>query len=520
MGELVMNRLVVLSFVVVFACASLAQSNGQSLPFYSWTQAFHTQDDGAAECTCLDTDPNGDIFCAGPFQGTVDFDPSVGLDLRTAKGQQDLFIGRFHKDGSRAWVRTLGGPGAAWDDSIGDMTIDRLGNVVFAGGFASTVDFDPGEGTDLRTAIGMQDGFVTQLGPDGSYRWTQVLGGREAIVTIKGLCLDASGNEYLTGSFTGSVDFDPGAGVDLHKAAEGYVSEFVTKLYADGSYAWTRTLGGPFYAYGVKVQADRQGGIYVAGRYNAYMDVDFDPRPGIDLHDCHGDCDIFITKFDTDGTYLWTKTLGGAGWDLPYDLCLDAAGNLYLTGTFSLLVDFDPGDGEDYLYSPYQHVGTCFLTKLDPNGRYGWTTTIGSDEVLSAGTAVRVDPMGNSYVIGERLIAGFQPEEIPSGKSPRSDVFLSEIDPNGHVMWTQQWHAVIEGRIIEPDFYSPWKWGLGLAPDGDLVVSGRFSGGVDFDPGEGTDSHVSTGLFDGFITKLAHLAGVYSVNLQAGGTAN
>jgi hypothetical protein len=394
------------------------------------------------------------------------------------------------------------------------MQIDRSGNVYLVGDFASVVDFDPGEGTDLRTALGMRDGFVMRLGADGSYSWTRVVGGSDATVVIRGLCLDGEGSLYLTGSFTGTVDFDPGIGEDRHKAADDYVSEFVTKLNADGSYAWTRTLGGPScYAYGTKIRADRHGGIYVAGRYNAYMDVDFDPGPGTDIRDCHGDCDIFITKFDTQGTYLWTQTMGGAGWDMPNDLCLDASGNLYVTGTFSIYVDFDPGDGQDIRYSPHQHVGTCFVTKLDSNGGYGWTTTVG-DEALSAGTALRVDPLGYTTVVGERLISG-----NPSDGTPRSDVFLSELNPNGRVMWTDEWLSVVEGTVVDTGItvYYPLPWAAALTSNGGILVSGRFNDRVDFDPGQGTDIHSGDGIFNGFVSKLARIPGVQSVNVQTGG---
>jgi hypothetical protein len=128
---------------------------------------------------------------------------------------------------------------------------------------------------------------------------------------------------------------------------------------------------------------------------------------------------------------------------------------------------------------------------------------------------VRVDPLGYTYVVGERLIS-----DTPTDGTSRSDVFFSELDPNGHVMWTDEWLSVVEGTVVDTGItvYYPLPWAAALTSNGGILLSGRFNGLVDFDPGTGTDIHRGDGVFDGFVSKLTRVPGVHSVNVQTGGS--
>jgi hypothetical protein len=483
----------------------------QSYPL-AWTRAFQGRPDSTSECVVVDTDPNGEFFCAGHFSGTVDFDPSDDVDLRTAVGGQDIFVSRFKSDGTRVWVRTLGG---GMDEIVTDMKVDSSSAVTFAGSFQFDVDFDPGQGKDVHTAAGIRDAFVTRLKSDGSYGWTKVLGGPDAMVTIKGLCLTASGDILVTGSFSGSADFDPGAGVDVH-TAPGDASAFLTKLHSDGSYAWTKTFGGSSYARGVKVETDPNGQIYLAGDFQST--VDFVTAGHIEPRSSSGDCDIFIIGCDSQGNSLWTRTVGGADWDRPFDMCLDAAGDLYVTGAYSLWVNFNPTGQADWRYTPNYHVGQCFVMMMHHDGRYGWTTTIGDDTVRTTGMTVRVDPNGQVLVAGEQTSS-----DALIAEDPRSDLFVAGLSREGKITWTHQWTSIVDTLVYCPGTgaaaLSPWPWGLTLSPAGDVLLSGRFNAAVDWSGTGATATMVPTGAMDGFLAKLSHAGGTYSVSLQAGATA-
>lgn len=107
------------------------------------------------------------------------------------------------------WVKGIGGG----TESIGySIELDAFGNVYTTGSFMGTVDFDPGLGVFNLAAVGQRDVFISKFDASGNFIWATSFGsplndyGRS-------LFADASGNIYLTGSFEGTADFDPGTGI-------------------------------------------------------------------------------------------------------------------------------------------------------------------------------------------------------------------------------------------------------------------------------------------------------------------
>ncbi len=190
----------------------------------------------------------------------------------------------------------MGGSG----ESAGlSMTVDSNDNLYLTGFFDGTVDFDPSAGMNNHTSAGGQDIFLTRINADGSYGWTKTMGGPDDDNGFS-VAVDGSGDLYVTGYFRGTVDFDPGDGMDNHTAAvntSGYDTNdiFLTRINADGSYGWTKTMGGSGEDSGLSVVVDNSGKLYVTGGFSDA--VDFNPGPDTDFHGSAGNSDIFISKF-------------------------------------------------------------------------------------------------------------------------------------------------------------------------------------------------------------------------------
>jgi len=160
-------------------------------------------------------------------------------------------------------------------------------------------------------------------------------------------------------------------------------------------YSWTKTTGGTSLDQGHSAAVDASGNVYVTGFFVGT--VDFDPGPGTDSHTSNGSADIFLTKINADGTYAWTKTMGGAGGDFGNSAAVDASGNVYVTGFFMGTADFDPGPGIDNHAS--NGNDDIFLTKINADGTYGGTKTMGGTSE-DRGYSAAVDASGNVYVTG------------------------------------------------------------------------------------------------------------------------
>ncbi len=307
------------------------------------------------------------------------------------------------------------------------------------------------------------------------------------------VAVDGSGNGYVTGSFSSTVDFDPGSAVDNH-TSNGDGDVFLSTFDPSGAIKWARTWGGSNGDYGVGVAVDGSGNVYVTGYFRGT--VDFDPGSGVDSHASNGYEDVFLSKFDSSGAFNWARTWGGSSayYDQGLGVAVDGSGNVYVTGWFGSVVDFDPGSGVDnHTSNEGQDV---FLSKFDSSGDFKWARTWGGSHDSDGGLGVAVDASGNVYLTGWfHGPVDFDPGNGVDNHTSNgySDVFLSKFDPSGTFNWARTWGG------------SYWlDKGRGVAVDGsgNVYVTGLFDGIVDFDTGSGVDNHKSNWSHDVFLSKF------------------
>lgn len=111
--------------------------------------------------------------------------------------------------------------------------------------------------------------------------------------------------------------------------------------------------------------------------------ADFNPGTGTANLTTAGQSDIYISKLDADGNFLWAKRIGGNSWDDGSGISLDATGNIYVTGHFSGTVDFDPGAGTANLTSAGNY--DIFICKLDAAGNFLWAKKLATAMAIIAG---------------------------------------------------------------------------------------------------------------------------------------
>lgn len=285
------------------------------------------------------TDAAGNVYVAGGFNGTADFDPSPTTSVSlTSKGVRDAFVAKYTPDGALLWARGLGGAG---DDFGHSVALDAAGNVYLAGWFQGTADFDPGPGTLNLTSAGGFDAFVLRLDPAGNLAWAKSVGGAGQDYAYS-VAVDAAGNVYATGEFEGTGDFDPGPATLILTSA-GNADVFVVKLTAAGGLDRAWGLGGVGPDSAMAVVAGGTDGVYLGGRFQGT--VDFDPGPGTYPLTSAGDNDGFVMKLTGTGALTWVRALSGVDGQGLYSLAVDAAGNVYAGGFFGGTTDFDPGPG-------------------------------------------------------------------------------------------------------------------------------------------------------------------------------
>jgi hypothetical protein len=445
----------------------------------TWGEIYYDRSQSVA------SDSSGNIYIAGWFEGTVDFDPTDGIDNHSSVDASDAFLSKFDSSGNFKWAKTWGG---TWPDCARGVDIDASGNIYVSGYFRDVVDFNPGSGIENHTAAGNSDCFLSKFNAAGYYRWSCTWGGTNSYQG-RASVVDDAGNSDVTGFFWDAVDFNPGSGVDSHTSL-GMGDAFLSKFDTSGTFQWVRVWGGTLYEQDRGVALDSLGNVYVTGWF-ADM-VDFNTGAGTEEYSTNGVDDVFLSKFDSSGTFQWARTWGGLNFDYGYDVSVDSSGNAYVTGKFWDVVDFGPSEEIDSHTS--LGVNDVYLSKFNTSGDFLWAQSWGgTDNDTGEGTAI--DSFGNIYVTGAfsgtvdfDLSLGID-EHISNGSE---DAFLCKFDSNGNSLWARTW-----GGIETDHAYRTSVDGYNNA-----CAVGSFANTVDFNPSLEIDEHISNGGEDVFLSKF------------------
>ncbi len=465
-----------LAIVFLFVSSSFGQSSQVS---YGWTKIMGgtSGDNGWA----ITTDSSGNVYVTGDFLGTVNFGLDFGTtDIKTGAGQVDIFITKINSNGTYGWTKIMGGN--LFDDRGHAITTDSSGNVYVTGDFWYSANFGLDFGTtDTKTSAGQQDIFITKINSNGTYGWTKRMGGTSQDLG-NDITTDSSGNVYVTGSFGGTVNFGLDFGNTDIKTGGG---TFITKINSNSAYGWTKVISG---TSGNGIVIDSSGNVYLTGDFQGTVNFGLDFGT-TDSKISAGSWDIFITKINSNGTYSWTKVMGGTLWDAGNGIATDSSGNVYLTGDFQGTVNF----GLDFGTTDIKAGGGTFITKINSNGTYGWTKVISG----TSGNGIVIDSSGNVYVTGQlygtvNFGLDFGTTDIKTSAGIW-DIFITKVNSNGTYGGTK-----IMGATSDDHGY-----GITTDSSGNVYVTGSFQGTVNFGFDWGiTDIKTSLGVYDIFITKL------------------
>lgn len=324
-------------------------------------------------------DSNNNLYVTGSFTGAspVNFNPD-GSDIKSGFGTEgtDIFLSKWDSSGVYQWTKVIGGTG---QDRGYRIAIDGSNNVYIAGlFFSSSIDFSLA-GTDVHGGEG--DGwyyYLSKWNADNTYGWTKTFG---PVTNLRGVAIAVTngGDAFIAGSYNETVNFNPD-GSDI-KTTNGLSDAFVSKWSASGVYQWTKAFGSTGdYEYVKGLGVNKDGDVVLTGGFSSA--VNFNPN-GSDIKEPNGDSeDVFISSWNSSGTYRWTKVIGGEGEELGLDLTVKD-NNIYVAGMFNGTVDFNPDGGD--VKKAYSS-NDIFITMLKGDGpapNYCKQIDINSDGILN-----------------------------------------------------------------------------------------------------------------------------------------
>jgi hypothetical protein len=365
------------------------------------------------------------------------------------------------------WVKSNHGYGGNAETYF--MDIDTNGNIYTIGFFSGTVDFDPSpSNASMLTASAGPSWYIQKLDKNGNFIWVRSIYNSQG--RVNSFKVDDSGDLYIIGEFSDSIDLDPGYLV-YNLVSQGGWDVFMLKLSTDGNFIWAKSFGGSNDNCGKSLCIDPQGNVYSHGSFKGT--ADFDPGPGTFFLNSQKGQSAFVQKLDHNGDFIWAKafllqdTLSGGCEGKSIDL--DSDGNVYCAGWFQGPVDFDPGPGVNI---PPSNAMGVYITKLDSLGNFLWLryhTYVGSWGYGFLNSMV-LDRYNNVYATG--IVNGsvdFDPG--PDTLLLPNIVFIQKLDKDGNFLWAKSYGYGDNPNSITTDTF------------GNIYTTGSFKDSTQLDPG-------------------------------------
>ncbi len=427
-------RLLTLAFLFLTA-AHTAQAQ--------WAEALAGTPDTRLWKTVVD--PAGNVTVAGEFQGTL----TIGTTTLLSRGSLDIFVARRSAAGIWEWVVAAGGTRI---DNVLGLALLPNGDVLIAG--ECSMDLSAGTssavfGTNTLTQqLTTGQGYVAKLTAGGQWDWVIGLDALGETMMLGVAIEPASGDVLVSGLYKGNdVTVGP---LTLPGISAGV---FAGRLSAGGQWRWVEPVSSSGVVFlGGMVSSDGSGGMIVSGITSSPTTF------GATALSPVGGSDIFVARLTAGRTWQWAKLIGSIGTEWVGDHTNDAAGNVYLTGSFEGSMQLGP--------ITMTSVGRTdmFVAKLDAQGQWQWAQQVGSRSDDGA-YAVCADNAGSVYVggwFGARNTVG-----LPLTNVGGRDGVVLRLSASG----TQQ-AAVVFGGTSNLDQVNA----LAIAPSsGKLFMCGNFN---------------------------------------------
>ncbi len=338
-----------------------------------------------------------------------------------------LSINAFAQAPNWEWAKGAGGRNEDWSIYT---TTDGAGNVYTTGRFYShTIVF----GSFTLTNSGDSthcDMFFVKYNASGNVLWAKSAGGSDYDYGTA-IASDSQGHIYLLGEFASdSISF--GTVTLAHNGGANTTDIFIVKYDTNGNVMYAKKEGGTSTDYGTSIAIDNSDNIYITGSFYGNT-INFDSSTLTNVHG--GWLDMYVVKFDTNGTLLWAHSNGNLTDDAGNSITTDTSG-VYVAGEFSWNnIVF----GSDTLTNTSGASSTSkdlFVVKYSFSGAVIWAKGFGGiyDDL---GFSIANDFMGNIYVCGTT-----QSNDLRFGTDTLHtfgyyDIFIVKLNPTGSPIWAK-----------------------------------------------------------------------------------
>ncbi|MCD6017338.1 MAG: hypothetical protein K0S53_459 [Bacteroidetes bacterium] len=433
-------------------------------------------------------DNAGNVYVAGKYEMAANFSGTTLPCAGVPDCNHDLFLAKYTSGGALTWIKTCGG---SLGDYAHDLDSDGSNYLYVAGeieGAGTLISF-PGSTVTLN-AMGDNDILLTKYDMSGNLLWAKRDGGYYSEKAL-GVTHDNSGNVYMCGYYKDTCTF--GGTTTIYGAGDSDM--FLAKYDANGTFQWVRKAGGPGRDEMKNIKCDANGNVYVCGFYSngaVFGSQTYSVSSGSYY-------DAFVAKYSSSGNLDWVTTAGGDYDEVAWDITMDNAGFIYVTGEFNASAMF----GTTQLITSGN--ADVFIASYDVNGTTLWAKKAGGS-LIDRARGIGTDGT-NMYITGQfGSSAMFGATTITAVDS--SDVFFAAFNSSGTFI-----SAASVGGIADSVETLGYESGVAICADGmgNVYATGGLLDGGTF----GATSVTNYDRTDVFVTQISQMVGVNNLSASS-----
>jgi len=416
---------------------------------------------------------DGSVVVTGEFSDVVDFGCKT---VSTTVGTTDIFLLKLDPKGNCVFAQQFGVPQT--NDYPYGLAVDANDNILLAGGYTKAgIDFGGG----AFAFNGANDIFLAKFDKDGKHIFSKSFGdaGDQLAQSVN---VDPQGNIYISGDFTGVIDFGNGKTVS---ATMNEKKGFLAKLNPMGQAIYADSFGVNYTLtegiYETRNDVDQSGNVTVIGRFSGTLKS----SAGM-VTSQPGGYDIFLLRYDTMGKPISTQRFGGDADDFNYYLALGPQGQIYITGRASG-ANFDLSQFGQPVKA-MSGMGDVVLLKIAANGQLELAKLYGdADDQATSGLSV--DAVGH-VIVGGNFKGSIDFGKGSLGTAMKATMFLAKFDGDLNSLWTQAFYS------------SAAEYNIRVATDdqANVLLTGNFNGTLTIKANEPLPN---AGNSDIFVARLA-----------------
>lgn len=325
-----------------------------------------------------------------------------------------------------------------------------------------------------------------------TFEWVKTFGGSGDDEGHK-CAVDANGNFLFTGSFSEKIDWGENS-----LECTGSRDMYLIKTDKNGDVLWATNAGGDknHSAFGKSVATDKNNNVYAGGTFNDT--IFFGDQMFVAENEADENMtDIYIAKYNSEGSLQWVKVFAGLGGDVIEEMNIHN-NQLVIVGSYKITLDilgntFTPDDANTQVnYNP-------IIASLTLDGELNWLNKVN----CTSGTcrAFDIDSEGNVNVIleakGSVIIKNVENSTIYPLKQSNTaqDNYLVKLNGNdGSLVWgnRQGSASFMMGYAVETD------------QENNVYCGGLFQGELKLESLDGNYEKVTAvNKFDYYVCKYS-----------------